>query len=240
MTCDVLAIGAHPDDIELGVGGTLSLLSRQGYKIILLDLTRAGLSTRGDVITRQQEASEAARLLGAEGRLNLDLYEGSLLTDPNGLYKLVSKIRELRPKLILAPNFEDRHPDHGDASTLVQKAYFWSGATKFGDDLPPHRPDRVAYYFCHREGPYSMVVDVSKTFETKLASVRAYKTQFSTLSGETPDTYISRPEFMDRVINRAKYYGMQIGAAYGEPLFVREAHRIADLMKWNSDQGDVG
>ncbi len=240
MTCDVLAIGAHPDDIELGVGGTLALLARQGYNCALLDLTRAGLSTRGDVVTRAKEASAAAALLGAKGRINLDLNEGSLLTDPKGLYKLVSAIRELRPKLILAPYFEDRHPDHGDASELVQKAYFWAGASKYGDDQPPHRPGRVAYYFCHREGPCSMVVDVSETFETKLASVRAYGSQFDTLSGETPNTYISRPEFMERVKNRARYYGMQIGAAYGEPLFVRETQRIIDLMKWTSEQGDVG
>jgi len=142
--------------------------------------------------------------------------------------------------LILAPIFEDRHPDHGDASTLVQKAYFWAGTAKFGDDQAPYRPHRVAFYFCHREGPYSMVVDVSDTFEVKLDSVRAYRSQFSLDAGETANTYISRPEFLDRIINRGRYYGMQIGVAYGEPLYAREMHRIPDLMKWTEDQGDVG
>lgn len=240
MTCNVLAVGAHPDDIELGVGGSLALLVRQGYRVVLLDLTRAALSTRGDVITREKEASDAAEILGAGDRINLELHEGSLLADPNGLQRLVSVIRKLRPELILAPHFEDRHPDHGDASILVQKAYFWAGAAKFGDDNPPFRPRRVASYFCHREAAYSMVVDVSETFDVKLASVRAYRSQFSTAADETPNTYISRPEFLDRIINRAKYYGMQIGAEYGEPLFVREPHRVSDLMNWVAGQGDVG
>jgi len=240
MTCDVLAVGAHPDDIELGVGGTLALLAKQGYNHVLVDLTRAGLSTRGDIVTREVEAGEAARVLGAKERRNLELFEGSLLTDPNGLYRLVSAIREFRPRLILAPYFEDRHPDHGDASTLVQKAYFWAGAEKFGDDQPPFRPERVAYYFCHREGPFSLVVDVSETFETKLESVKAYHSQFSLQPGESPNTYISRPEFFDRVINRALYFGTQIGVKYGEPLYVRETHRVSDLMKWTEEQGDVG
>lgn len=240
MTCDVLAVGAHPDDVELGIGGTLAKLAMQGYSVILLDLTRARLSTRGDIVTREQEAAKAAEILGAKGRINLDLMEGSLLTDPNGLQKLVSTIRNLRPKLVLAPYFEDRHPDHGDASTLVQKAYFWAGVTKFGDDQPPFRPHRVAYYFCHREGPCSMVVDVSETFETKLASVRAYRSQFNLEEGETANTFLSRPEFIDRVVSRSKNYGMQIGVAYGEPLFVREMNSVPDLMKWTKDQGDVG
>lgn len=240
MSCDVLAIGAHPDDIELSAGGTVALLADQGYRVGLLDLTRARLSTRGDEFTRQDEAAEAAQILGAHTRINLDALEGSLLSDPFTLNKLVSVIREQRPSLILSPYWEDRHPDHADASRLVQRAYFWSGVPKFGDDQPPHRPKRVVYYRSHWETETSLVVDISTTFDRKMAASRAYKSQFDLLPGEEPNTYISRPDFFDKVIARAKFFGSKIGAAYGEPFFVRETNKVTDLVMWADGQGEVG
>jgi bacillithiol biosynthesis deacetylase BshB1 len=239
VSYDMLAVGAHPDDLELGVGGIIAALTAAGKRVLMLDLTRASLSTRGDPETRSREAAAAARILGAD-RENLDMIEGTILTNPDNLYQLVSLIRRTRPRLILTPYFEDRHPDHANTSKLVQEAYFWAGVAKWGDAAPVHRPNRVAYYFCHYEGPASMVVDVSATFERKMESVKAYRSQFTVGEGERPNTFISRPEFMDRVIARAKYYGYQIGAEYGEPLFVRETHRVTDLLAWNDMQGHTG
>lgn len=240
MTYDVLAVGAHPDDIELGVAGTLALLAGRGYRVVLLDITRGSLSTRGDPETRQAEADAAAKVIGAAERLNLRRHEGSLLTNPDNLHPLVGVIRRLQPKLILAPYWNDRHPDHSAASRLVQDACFWAGVSKFGDDQPPHRPRRAAYYFCHYEGPVSLVVDVTATFDRKLAAVKAYRSQFALEPGEQPTTFISRPEFLEKMISRAKFYGSQIGTEFGEPLYVREVNRVVDLVAWTEEQGIVG
>jgi len=237
---DVLAIGAHPDDVELTVGAAVALLARQGYRVAIADLTRARLSTRGDEATRAAEAAEAAKILGVADRINLDLSEGSLLDDREPLHRLVSLIRETRPGLILAPYWEDRHPDHSDASRLIQRAYFWAGVSKFGDDQPPHRPKRVAYYFSHWETTPSFVVDVSETFELKMQSARAYRSQFELPPGEEANTFISRPDFLQRIVARAEYFGSRIGARYGEPFLVREMNRVEDVVRWAAEQGEVG
>jgi bacillithiol biosynthesis deacetylase BshB1 len=240
MKLDVLAIGAHPDDVELGVAGTLISLVSKGYKVAILDLTDALLSTRGDQSTRQNEACLAAEIMCVTQRIQLGAREGSLLSRPENLYQLVSVIRQTQPGLILAPYWEDRHPDHADASRLTQNAVFWAGVAKFGDNRPPHRPQRTAHYFCHWEGSVSFVVDISEFFDRKLEAVQAYKSQFAVEPGENPTTYISQPVFLEKMISRARYYGSLIGADYGEPFVVREMNRVVDPVAWSLDQGLVG
>lgn len=241
MNLDILAIGAHPDDIELGCAGTLVTLVDQGYRVGLADLTDAVLATRGDRDTRSKEAENARRIIGASKRYRLGFREASIF-DPNtdNLYRMVSLIRRTCPYVILAPYWEDRHPDHVDASKLVQSAVFWSGVAKFGDNQPPHRPHRVLYYFTHYEGPASLVIDISTTFDRKLKAVRSYHSQFQPQLGSEQMTYISRPEFLEKIISRARYYGSRIGAEYGEPLYVREMNRVEDLMSWANGQGVTG
>jgi len=212
----------------------------RGYRIALTDLTEALLSTRGDALSRIKEAEAARAIIGAHKRIQLGLVESALNSDRESLGKVVNLIRQVQPHIVMAPYWDDRHPDHRDASLLIQTACFWAGVAKFGSDLPPHRPHRIAYYFLHREGPPSIIVDISAVFDRKLKAIRAYHSQFLVSPGEREITYISRPEFIEKIINRARYYGSLIGAEYGEALHIREPVRIDDLMVWAGTQGVVG
>lgn len=246
MTFDVLAIGPHPDDVELSCGGTLISLVDRGYRVGVVDLTDAKLSTRGNVELRRKEADNAAEIMGVSERFRLGMSEGSLETTTSNIMPIVKTIREARPQIILAPYWSDRHPDHVDSSKLIQAACFWSGIAKYGDIeadndlLPPHRPHRIIYYFLHWEGPASFVVDISSSFDRKLKAIRAYQSQFFARPSEDPVTFISRPEFLEKVINRARYNGSLIGAEYGEPFHSREMNRIDDVVSWTDSQGVVG
>jgi bacillithiol biosynthesis deacetylase BshB1 len=240
MTIDALAIGPHPDDVELGCGGTLALLTDRGYRVAILDLTEATLSTRGDIPNRHKEANAAASVLGITGRYQLGLNETAIPSSPDALPKLVEIIRRHRPYLVLAPYWDDRHPDHSDASDLVRRAAFWAGVSKFGDRQPPHRPHRVVYYYLHRVADVSMVVDISVSFDRKLKAIRAFRSQFLPQPGSDAMTFISRPEFLENFISRARYFGSLIGAEYGEPFHIREMNRVEDLVAWAGLQGLVG
>jgi len=236
---DALAIGAHADDVELGCGGTLALLAEKGYRTGILDITDAALSTRGDIATRAAEAALAAEILKAE-RWNLGARESAIYPDAGNLEHLVQLLRATRPTLLIVHYETDRHPDHSAVSRLTREAVFWAGVIKFSPGLEPHRPRRVFHYFAHIEGPVSLIVDVSRHHAQKMAAVCAYRSQFFTASGEAPDTFISRPEFMDRVETRARHYGDMIGVRYGEAFHVREAIRIENPIEWTLRQGDLG
>lgn len=203
-------------------------------------MTKALLSTHGDQDTRHREARDGMEIIGAEERIQLGFFEGSIDVNSDYLNKLVSLIRKFRPLLVFIPWHEDRHPDHGDASKLIQKAVFWAGIAKYGDTQSPHRPHRVINYFIHWEGEISLVVDISACFDRKLKAIRAYRSQFLPQPGSGRMTYISRPEFLEKLISRARYYGSLIGAEYGEPFYVKEMNRVEDLMKWAGEQGVVG
>jgi LmbE family N-acetylglucosaminyl deacetylase len=141
---------------------------------------------------------------------------------------------------MLSPYHEDRHPDHSATSELVQAASFWAGVARFGDSQPPHRPHRVLNYFLHWEGPAAFIVDISSTFDRKLEAIRCYHTQFLTSPEDRSMTYISRPEFLEKIINRARNYGSQIGSEYGEAFYLREPQRVDNLVTWADMQGVVG
>ena len=215
MALDVLAFGSHPDDVELGCGGALINLVDRDYKVGIVDLTEALLSTHGNQETRRREARDGCEIIGAEERIQMGFFEGSLDNKSAYLYKLVSVIRRYRPLLVFAPWKEDRHPDHGDTSKIIHEAVFWAGVAKYGDNQSPHRPHRVINYFIHWEGPVSLVVDISGCFDRKLKAIRAYRSQFLPQPGSGRMTYISRPEFLEKLISRARYYGSKIGAEYG-------------------------
>jgi len=240
MALDMLVVGPHPDDVELACGGTIITHTDKNYRVGIVDLTDAAMSTRGAPDTRAHEADTAANLMGVTERIRLGFKEGALECKVENLYPLVSVIRSTKPQVVLAPYWDDRHPDHGDTSRLVQNACFWAGVPKYGDNQHPHRPQRVLFYFLHWMGPVSMVVDISNTFDRKLAAIRAYHSQFYARPGDSAFTYISRPEFLEKVINRARYYGGLIGAEYGEPFHVRDMHREPDLIEWVNRQGLTG
>ena len=228
MQLDVLAFGPHPDDIELTCGGTLIKLSDQGYTTGVIALTRGELGTRGSPEIRSREFRKASCLLGAKVHCVLDIPDGYIRSTQENHLKIIREIRRHRPKIIFAPYWHDRHPDHERASVLIREAAFLSGLEKIKTNQGSYRPLRVIFYACRYEFNPSFIVDISAVHERKLEAVAAYKSQFNSTSKPNYEktTNISISEFMESVIARAKQYGSYIGTAYGEPFLVREPIRI--------------
>ena len=224
MTVDVLAIGAHPDDIELACGGTVAKFVAEGHSVALADATEGELGTRGTAAIRAAEAQKAATILGATVRRNLGLPDGSIEVTQASLLKVITLIRELRPRILLIPHAVDRHPDHVHTHQLCREAWFYSGLRKIktslnGDDQEAHRPDNFFEFMQWFEFDHTFVVDVSSTFEKKMESVRAHASQFHDPASSDPQTLLSRPDFFQKLEARARYYGQTIGVAFGEPFF---------------------
>ncbi|MCS6978134.1 MAG: bacillithiol biosynthesis deacetylase BshB1 [Gemmatales bacterium] len=223
---DFLVIAAHPDDAEIGVGGTLALLKSQGFRVGVLDLTDGEPTPFGSPEVRRRETAAATAVLRLDWRDNLGLTNRRLVHDLEARAKLAGVIRLTRPRVLFAPYWEDSHPDHVAASSLVEAARFWAKLTK--TDLPgePHLPSRILYYFSvHlRIHPQpSVVVDISEHLETKLQALRCYPSQF--LEGR-PD---GQPTVIDKVRDQARYWGWAIGTAAGEPLLSREPLGLRSL-----------
>jgi bacillithiol biosynthesis deacetylase BshB1 len=228
---DVLAFGPHPDDVELGCGGTLASLAGRGRGVGIVDLTRGEMATRGTPETRAAEAAEAARILGARFRVNLDLGDGDLRTDRAAQLRVVEAVRRARPRLVLAPWTEDRHPDHERAGRLVAEAAWYAGLAKLETGLPAHRPDQVVFYAAYALLPPTFLVDVTGSFEAKRAALRAYRSQFHTSDAPpsgAPETYVSSKSFWDGVEARARAYGRIANAAYAEGFLSKAPPTLAD------------
>jgi len=227
MKLDVLIFAAHPDDAELSMGGTIARFTSIGLKVGVIDLTKAELSTRGNVNTRERETEAATKVLKLKIRENLEIKDGGISLSEVSLKKVVSKIRLYKPSIVFAPYFNDRHPDHIDTSILVKKAVFSSGLAKFNSTLSgksqrPFRPKKIFYYMQTYLFKPSIIVDVSEYFDIKMKAVKAFKSQFHDSTIKKEDTFISKPEFIDYVEARAKFYGFQIRKKYGEPFYCEE------------------
>lgn len=216
---DYLIIAPHPDDAELGAGGTILLLKAQGAKVGVLDLTDGEPTPHGSKEIRRAETAAATAILDLDWRGNLGLPNRSLQSDLESRRKLAVVIRELRPRWVLAPYWEDSHPDHVAASALVDAARFWAKLTK--TDMPgqPHFPERIIYYFSihlrvHPQA--SFVTDITPYLEAKMKAVACYQSQFITGRPTTP------PTILDNLRDRARYWGWAIGSGYGEPFVCRE------------------
>lgn len=232
MKTDVLVFAAHPDDAELAMGGTIAKLISENKKVGIIDFTRGEMSTRGNVELRQKEASAAAEILGVSLRSNLEIPDGNIKLNDENLKKVVSAIREHKPSIIFAPYFNDRHPDHVDASRLVKKTMFVSGLKKFetfadGKLQNAYRPQRLFYYMQTYLFNPSFIIDITDFFEQKIDSVKAFASQFYDPNNSNEDTFISRPEFIDYVEARAKFYGFQISKKFGEPFFSEESIELS-------------
>ena len=228
MKLDVLIFAAHPDDAELSMGGTIARFTSIGLKVGVVDLTKGEMSTRGNLKIRAMETAAASKILKLKMRENLDLKDGSISSTESSLKKTVTLIRKYNPKIVFAPYFNDRHPDHIDASTLVKRAVFKAGLEKFqttnsGKSQSPFRPQKIFYYMQTYLFQPSVIVDISEHFENKMKAVLAFKSQFHNPSLKKEDTFISRPGFLEYVEARAKFYGFQIGKRYGEPFYCEEA-----------------
>lgn len=227
MNLDVLVFAAHPDDAELAMGGTIAKLTKNDFKVGIIDLTRGELGTRGTAETRQKEAFNAAIALKIALRENLGMPDGNIQNSRENLMKVILAIRKFRPKIIFAPYKNDRHPDHIDASNLIKRAMFSSGLAKiktFDKEVPQNhfRPEKLFYYMQTYTFDPSFIIDISETFDQKMKAVQCYSTQFHNPKSLEPETFISSPEFINYIKSRAEYYGFAIGRTYGEPFFCEE------------------
>ncbi len=216
---DVLVVAPHPDDAEIGMGGTILRLIDQGFSVGILDLTSGEPTPHGDPDTRARETAEATHVLGVPWRENLGLPNRSLEPTLEARARLAGVFRETRPRWIFAPYWVDAHPDHVAATELVEAARFWSKLTKTEMHGLPHHPERIFYYFCvHlRMIPQpAFIVDISDHWDRKLQALRCYDSQFVKGRPQTP------PTFFDRQRDLASTWGYAIGANYGEPFAARE------------------
>ena len=239
MKLDILAIAVHPDDVELGCAGTLLMEKRNGKKTGVVDLTRGELGTRGSAELRAEEAARAAAILELDVRENLGMADGFFRNDEDHQRHLIRAIRKYRPEIVLANALEDRHPDHGRAGHLISQACFLSGLRKVGtvdnDGLEQEhwRPKYVFHFIQDRYAQPSFVYDISPVFDTKLASIRAYSSQFHTGgtgdNRDEPQTYISTPEFLNAIIGRHQMLGKMIGVPYAEGFITEKMIGIRDF-----------
>ncbi|MCC6254500.1 MAG: bacillithiol biosynthesis deacetylase BshB1 [Ignavibacteriaceae bacterium] len=227
MKLDVLIFGAHPDDAELAMGGTIANLTKNDLKVGIIDLTQGELGTRGTAETRQKEAFNAAITLKAAIRKNLNMPDGDIKNSEENLMKVIIAIRKFKPKVLFAPYFNDRHPDHIDASNLIKRAMFSTGLSKiksFDKEVPQnhYRPEKLFYYMQTYTFDPTFIVDISETFDLKMKAVECYATQFHNPKSKEPETFISRPEFINYIKSRAEFYGFSIGKKFGEPFLCEE------------------
>jgi N-acetylglucosamine malate deacetylase 1 len=228
MKLNLLAIGVHPDDVELGCSGTILKHISLGYSAGIIDLTKGELGTRGTADLRLIEAENAAKILGVKIRENLGFADGFFQNDQAHLLPLIEKIRLYQPDIVLCNAFEDRHPDHGRAGKLISDACFYSGLLKIvtqvnGVNQNPWRPKAVYHYIQDRYQKPDLVVDITGFLETKFDSIRAFSSQFYNPDSKEPATPISGEEFFEVVKSRAIDYGRQIGVKYAEG-FVAERY----------------
>lgn len=222
MKLDVLAIGAHPDDVELGCSGTLINEVKLGKKVGILDLTQGELGTRGTIETRYQEAADAARIMGVHVRENLKMRDGFFVNDEAHQLKLISVLRKYKPEIVIGNILEDRHPDHGKAGNLIYDSCFLSGlrqvktTDEHGREQEKWRPKYLFHYIQDRFYEPDLIVDVSDVWEQRMASIKAYKTQFHDPESDEPQTYLSNPEFLDAITGRARLLGKRIGVQFAE------------------------
>ncbi|HTY42541.1 MAG TPA: bacillithiol biosynthesis deacetylase BshB1 [Thermoanaerobaculia bacterium] len=231
MPVDVLAIAAHPDDVELTCGGTLARLKASGYRFGIVDLTRGEMGTRGTPEIRAAEARRAAEILGAEFRESLDLGDGGLGRGRQEELAVIDVIRREKPRVVLAPYPDDRHPDHRRAGQLVTDAAYYAGLRKLETAHPAHRPQQTVYFATFDPREPDFVVDVTPFIELRRRAMRAFESQFHDPKSSEPQTILSRRDFLDMVESRARQHGALIGVEFGEGFLSRRPPRIDDLVK---------
>lgn len=237
MKLDLLAIGVHPDDVELGCSGTILNEIRNGRKVGILDLTQGELGTRGTIETRYQEAANAAMILGVAVRENMKLRDGFFENNEDSKRQLITVIRKYQPDIIIGNVTHDRHPDHGRAGELIREAAFLSGLSKIetrDENGQLQQKWRPAYVFQYIQDNYyepDFVVDISEVFEKRMESIKAYTTQFHSGKQDSnePETYISTPQFLESIIGRAQQFGKRIGVKYAEGFLSEKMIGIRDL-----------
>jgi bacillithiol biosynthesis deacetylase BshB1 len=226
---DILAIAAHPDDVEQTCGGTLLRMAEAGYSTGIVDLTAGDMGTRGSPEIRVAESEIAARILAVAHRENLHFPDARLENSMAGRMTVAHCIRELRPKTVILPYWEGRHPDHYRAAEIGYEACFLAGLKKLDQYTEPHRPHKIIYSSIYANVTPSFVVDISRYFEKRMESLFAYRSQYGAVE-EGQTLFPDEPETRERLAAIARFYGNLIGVKYGEPFAVKETMRIDDIV----------
>jgi N-acetylglucosamine malate deacetylase 1 len=230
MTLDVLSITAHPDDTELACSGTVIKMVEAGYKVGLLDLTAGESGTRGNATLRRRESDRASQVMGIVCRENLGLPDTAIEDRREYKLKIAQKIRELRPRTVILPYWEGRHPDHYMTGRIGYEACFLAGFRKLPLEGKPYRPHKIIYasFYVLSLRP-TFVVDITGQFEKKLKAILCYASQFSA-SKDTQNLFPSRADLRERVGSLARHFGLMIGVRYGEPFVTREIAAVNDIV----------
>jgi bacillithiol biosynthesis deacetylase BshB1 len=226
---DILAIGAHRDDVEQTCGGTLLKMAELGHRTAILDLTQGEMGTRGTVEDRALEADEAARILKVGWRHALDIPDGRVENTYKNRLNVASVIRQLRPRVLILPYWQARHPDHATASVLGYEAAFLAGLAKLVLDEPPHRPFKIIYASLYADVRPTFVVDISAQFETRFAALMAYRSQYEDQKMGS-ELFPRHAEIRERLAAMAGYYGVLGGVQYAEPFVQKEVGLVEDLL----------
>lgn len=218
---DVMAFGAHPDDIEIGCGGTLIKLVDLGHSVVLVDMAQGEMGTRGTVETRRAEAAAAAKIIGAVARENLKLEDGNIRADEEAKRRVVEVVRKHRPRLVFIPYYKDRHPDHYHASQVAYEGIFLAGLAQYETGQESYRPLRVLYYMGWYEFEPTFIVDISAQFDQKMDAIYAFSTQFKPGDSFYEQTRLTSRQYNWALVQRMAYYGSLIGKQYGEGFLIR-------------------
>lgn len=231
MKLDLLAIAAHPDDVELTCGGTLLQMAQKGYSTGILDLTAGEMGTRGTPETRAKEAAAAAKILKVSWRGTLGVPDSDVQPNRENKLKLAAKIRELRPRTVILPYWEARHPDHYHASTLGYEGCFLAGLKQLPLEGQPHRPFKILYATSFEGMSPTFIVDITKVYETRRRAILAYASQFRPAKSEKKQrVFLAIDELDSRMDLLARYYGQMINAKYGEPFLQKEPMSVDDIV----------
>jgi bacillithiol biosynthesis deacetylase BshB1 len=235
---DVLAVGAHPDDVELGCGGTLAKLAAMGYRVGILDMARGEMGTRGTMEQRAEEAAAAAAVLHLTVRDNLELPDSRIQLNEESRIKMVRKIRLYSPRIIFTHFWEDPHPDHVHTCQIVREASHLAGLAKYDSETGQqrHRPNTVAHFMFPRTVVPTFMVDISEFADQKRASIMCYKSQLHNPNSTEPATYLSDANFVRRLETKQLYFGSTIGVDHAEGFVVREALNVHDPVELLSRQ----
>ena len=225
---DVLAIAAHRDDVEQTCGGTLLRMASRGLRTAILDLTQGEAGTRGTAEDRAREASEAARILGVAWRQALDLPDGAIENTLENRIEIVRALRLLRPRVVILPYWEARHPDHAMTGTLGYDACFLSGLAKVETGSAPHRPFKIVYASLYADVRPSFIVDIAPFIEQRHQSLMAYKSQYANQPTGSA-LFVPEEEIRERTFAEARHYGLRAGVRYGEPFVQKEVGLVDDL-----------
>lgn len=225
---DVLAIAAHRDDVEQTCGGTLLRMAARGLRTAILDLTRGEAGTRGTAEDRAREAAEAARLLGVGRREALDFPDGAIENTLENRKKIVQVVREVRPRVVILPYWQARHPDHAIVAALGYEACFLSGLAKIETGHAPHRPFKIVYASLYADVRPSFIVDITSFIEQRHGALMAYKSQYANQAAGNA-LFVPEEEIRERTFAEARHYGLLAGVKYGEPFVQKEVGLVDDL-----------